>query len=168
MEGLAGGERLTLLLEALHQTRLPVHLLVTLPWGQAEAMERTARASQLGADRISFVTQPTTEGLAALIAAARAVVFAGCQSEETGTALAAMLCLRPLVAPSDAGAPLEFIAHGRTGLTCEPTPHALADALDTIWGDPRGAGTMGHEAWRCYQDMALSWKAVTQCLLASD
>ena len=167
VEGLRQGERLTLLLEALHHTRLPVHLLATLPRGQAEGMEQTARARQLGADRISFVTQPAPGQLATLIAAARAVVFAGHQCEETGIALAAMLCLRPLVAPTDAGAPLEFIAHGRTGLTCEPTPHALADALDTIWGDPRGAGTMGHEAWRCYQDMALSWEAVTRCLLAS-
>ena len=167
VEGLVQGERLTLLLEALHQTRLPVHLLATLPRGQAVAMEQAARDRQLGANRISFVTQPAPGQLATLIAAARAVVFTGHQCEETGIALAAMLCLRPLVAPTDAGAPLEFITHGRTGLTCEPTPHALADALDTIWGDPRGAGTMGHEAWRCYQDMALSWKAVTRCLLAS-
>ena len=160
VEGLAAGERLTLLLEALHRTRLPVHLLAIAPRGQADAMERVARARQLGADRISFVTQPAPGPLAALIASARAVVVAGCQSEETGTALAAMLCLRPLGAPTDAGAPLEFIAHGRTGLTCEPTPHALADALDTIWGDHRVAGIMGHTDWRCSQALALRWEAV--------
>ncbi len=166
LDGCTPGERLTLVLEALQQTRLPVHLLAIAPEQQAQAMERTARASQVGVDRLGFVAQPAPERLAGLIAAARAVVFAGHESPETGTALAAMLCLRPLIAPSDAGAPAEFIAHGRTGFTCEPTAEALADALDTLWGAPRQAGAMGQEAWQCYQDMALSWEAVARCLLA--
>ena len=68
------------------------------------------------------------EQRALLLAACAAVVYTP-QHEHFGIVpLEAMAAGRPVVA-CDSGGPRETVLHGRTGLLCEPTPAAFADAL---------------------------------------
>jgi len=68
------------------------------------------------------------EQRALLLAACTAVVYTP-QHEHFGIVpLEAMAAGRPVVA-CDSGGPRETVVHDRTGLLCEPTPAAFADAL---------------------------------------
>ena len=156
--------RLDLLLDAMCHTRQPVRVVATAPHWPTEDV---ARAERVAPGRVTFVAAPEPQRLAALLAAARGVLLAGPDSDDTGTALAAMLCGRPLIAPTDAGAPVEFIQHGQTGFFCEPTPDGLAGALDALSGDGREARALGNQAQLRYQQLAPSWETVARCLLAS-
>ena len=58
---------------------------------------------------------------------------------------------RPVVVPSDAGGPLEFVTDGETGLVTPPEPEAVAHAFDRLFSDRRLArkmGDAGHEQVR--------------------
>ena len=68
------------------------------------------------------------EQRALLLAACTAVIYTP-QHEHFGIVpLEAMAAGRPVVA-CDSGGPRETVVHGRTGLLCEPTPVAFAEAL---------------------------------------
>ena len=68
------------------------------------------------------------EQRALLLAACTAVVYTP-QHEHFGIVpLEAMAAGRPVVA-CDSGGPRETVVHDRTGLLCQPTPAAFADAL---------------------------------------
>ena len=163
-EGCGPRPRLDMLLDAAGHTRLPVRLVAVAPhW----APEDRARAEQAAPGRVTLEAAPDASRLASLLAAARAVLIASQDSDDTGTALAAMLCARPLIVPSDAGAPVEFVQHGQAGLICAPAAASLADALDTVWGDELQARALGNWARLHYQELAPSWETVAQCLLAS-
>ncbi len=162
-DGCAAEPRLQLLLEALSRIRRPMRIVATAPqWpGQAAAW-----AERLAPGRVSFQSCQG-EQLARLLAAARGVLVAGAQTEDTATALAAMQCARPLIVPGDAGAPLELVMHGQTGLVCEPTPAGLADALEALWSDRRRARSLGRGGRQHYEQLDPTWDMVAQCLLAS-
>jgi len=40
---------------------------------------------------------------------------------------------KPVVTTTDAGGPLEFVTNGETGVVAEPSPEALADAIDRFY-----------------------------------
>ena len=163
-DGCAAEPRLHMLLEALSRIRRPMRIVAAATHWPEQA---TAWAERLAPGRVSFVScQP--EQLAQLLAAARGVLVAGPQTEDTATALAAMQCARPLIVPSDAGAPLELVLHGQTGLVCEPTPAGVADALETLWSDRRHARSLGRGGRQHYEQLDPTWDMVAQCLLASD
>ena len=80
--------------------------------------------------------------------------------------LEAMLSAKPVVTCADSGGPLEFVAHGGTGLVAEPTPEALAAALDELWEDRARAETFGRRARARYDELNISWAGVVRRLLA--
>jgi glycosyltransferase involved in cell wall biosynthesis len=54
----------------------------------------------------------------------------------------------PIVTTAEEGAVGDLIVHGETGLVVEPTPSALAGALDTLLADPARAARIGQTARR--------------------
>ena len=163
-DGCDADARLALLLDALEQSRAAIRVVATAAHWPAEL---AAQAERLAPGQVTLVSSPAPERLAALLGAARAVLLAGRLGAHTDIALAAMLCGRPLLVASDAGAPLELVRHGQTGLVFEPAATPLADALATTWSDRRRVRDWGEIGLQRYGELAPSWESVTRCLLAS-
>ena len=162
-DGCAAGPRRALLLAALRRIARPVRIIAAATQWPEDA---AARAEQAAPGRLSLVSCQA-EQLARLVAAARGVLVAAAESDNTGTALAAMQCARPLIVPDDAGAPLELVMHGQTGLVCQATPAGLADALDALWSDRHNARNLGRGGRQQYEQLSPTWDMVARCLLAS-
>jgi glycosyltransferase involved in cell wall biosynthesis len=83
------------------------------------------------------------EELVALYAHARAVYYAPFDEDYGFTTVQAMQAARPVITTHDAGGTLEFVRHQHNGLVVDPTPHTIAEALDTIAGDMSYAQMLG-------------------------
>jgi glycosyltransferase involved in cell wall biosynthesis len=77
-----------------------------------------------------------------------------------------MLSSKPVITCTDSGGPLEFVQVGETGLIVEPTPAALAVAMDQLWEDREHARRLGEAGFARYQSLGISWTTVVQRLLS--
>ncbi|GAA4337649.1 glycosyltransferase family 4 protein [Variovorax defluvii] len=73
---------------------------------------------------------------------------------------------KPLLTTTDSGGPLEFVQHASNGLICEPTPAALAEAMDRLWRDRDEARRMGRAAQARIEALKIGWPHVIERLLA--
>lgn len=143
-------KRVNLLLEALARMRHAVPCQIAGTGPDLPALR--ALAERLGiADRVTFLGWVSQEQLVNLYAGARAVYFAPFDEDYGYITIEAFLSAKPVVTTHDAGGALEFVVHEETGLVTEPTPPALAAALDRLVESPTEAaafGQAGHEAVR--------------------
>lgn len=110
------------------------------------ALQALARARHV-AERVSFVRScPEPERLA-LLARCRCVVYTPADEHFGFVPLEAMAAGRPVVAVASGG-PMETVRHEDTGLLCEPTPAAFAEALGRLIVDPLEAERMGQAGRR--------------------
>ena len=79
--------------------------------------------------------------------------------------LEAMLARKPVITCTDSGGPLEFAIHHRTGIIADPTPAALAAAMDSLWEDCERARQWGDAGRQRYDDLKIDWKNVVEKLL---
>jgi glycosyltransferase involved in cell wall biosynthesis len=77
-----------------------------------------------------------------------------------------MLASKPVITCSDSGGPLEFVLDKQTGLITEPTPEALAAAVDLLWENRAQARAWGAAGREHYQQLNLTWDNVVRKLLA--
>ena len=61
--------------------------------------------------------------------------------------LEAFLARKPVVTASDSGGTLEFVADGVNGYVCDPTPDALAAAVNRLGADPALAAALGDRGY---------------------
>ena len=80
--------------------------------------------------------------------------------------LEAMYAAKPVVTCRDSGGPLEFVVPGETGEIVEPTPEALAEAIDRLAAHPERAREMGEAGRERILAMELSWQRVVAALCA--
>ena len=66
-----------------------------------------------------------------LYAGCRAVLFAPYQEDYGYVTLEAFLSRKPVITASDSGGTLEFVVDGVNGYVCDPTPDALAAAVES-------------------------------------
>lgn len=93
-------------------------------------------------DRIHFHGRVSDDERNDLYAAA-AVVVAPALDEDYGlTVLEAWQQRRPVIVCSDGGGLTELVQHGENGLISEPTPFAIAQAIDRLCNDPDLAATL--------------------------
>ncbi len=72
------------------------------------------------------------------------VVVCPAYREDYGlTAIEAMHRAKPIIVCTDGGGLTEFVSDGVTGFVVEPTPEAIAEAIDRIKADPAAAERMG-------------------------
>ena len=161
-----GPKRQHLVIEAILLTRQPVRVLFL---GAADdpavltALQR--RAAVLAPGRVSWLGSVSEDRKIELLAGALGVLVPPYDEDYGYVTLEAMLSSRPVITCSDSGGPLEFVEHGRNGLVCEPTPAALAEAMDELWAERSRARAMGGEGRAHYAELGLSWEHVVQCLL---
>jgi glycosyltransferase involved in cell wall biosynthesis len=160
-------KRQALAIEALSYTRYPVHLAFL---GVADTPEYGGQLQRKAAEsgvetRLTWLGGVTEEKKLELYSGCRAVIFPPLDEDYGYVTLEAMLAQKAVVTCTDSGGPLEFVQDGRTGLICQPTPHAMAAALDRLWEDPSLAARLGQGGLERYAEMRIGWESVLQCLL---
>ena len=160
-------KRQMLALEALALTREKVRIVFM---GAPDAPEYDSalrrRCTQLGLDsRVVWQGHVTDAQRLDLYGRALAVLFPPLEEDYGYVTLEAMLCSKAVVTLRDSGGPLDFVIHGETGEICDPTPAALAVALDLLWDDRPRTRTLGEAGRQRYEDLDLGWDHVLDCLV---
>ena len=163
---LNGPKRQDLVVEALARTRQPVRVVFIGAADDPAWAERVvARAERVAPGRAAWLGPVSDARKIELFAAALAVLAPPLDEDYGYVTLEAMLSARAVVTCTDSGGPLEFVEHGRNGLVCEPSPAALAGAMDELWGNRARARSLGEEGLDRYRALGLHWGHVVQCLL---
>ncbi len=101
-----------------------------------------------------------------LYSEALAVVYVPYGEDYGYVTLESFLSGKALITCTDSGGPLEFVGHRETGLICEPSPRALADAIESMAAHPEAARRYGQAGLELVQSLHLSWDTVVEALLA--
>jgi glycosyltransferase involved in cell wall biosynthesis len=160
-------KRQTLVLKALARTRGPVQVRFA---GSADEVAHEDELKDLARSlrihhRVEWLNHVTEEEKQHLYAHAVGVIFPPVDEDYGYITLEAMLSSKPIVTCSDSGGPLEFVRPGKTGLVVEPTPEALAIALDQLWANRDEAKRWGEEGRAEYERRNISWPRVVSRLL---
>lgn len=164
---LSTSKRQLLVLQALARTRQAVRIcFIGRPDNEAELRAFRAEIEMLGvADRAQWMGEVSADEKLRLYAHAVGVIFPPLAEDYGYVTAEAMLASKPVISCTDAGAPLELIADGETGLVVPPTPEALAEAMDALWSDRRRALMMGRRGREVYGAKGITWPRVVETLL---
>jgi glycosyltransferase involved in cell wall biosynthesis len=160
-------KRQALVLEALSHTRhVRVRFVGTADHpAYAEELQRLARKLHIHR-RVEWLGHVSEAEKRSLYAHALGVIFPPVDEDYGYVTLEGMLASKPVITCTDSGGPLEFVRHGKTGLIAEPTPVALATAMDILWDNQDQAKTLGAAGRAYYDSLEISWPKVVERLLA--
>jgi glycosyltransferase involved in cell wall biosynthesis len=161
-------KRQSLVLEALARTSLPVVLSFAGASSEpdyAEELRALARKLKVQ-ERVEWLGEVSEEEKRRLYAHALGVIYPPLDEDYGYVTLEAMLSSKPLITCTDAGGPLEFVRDGETGLVAEPTPEALACAMDKLWTNREQARSWGERGRARYDALGITWPAVVRRLLS--
>jgi glycosyltransferase involved in cell wall biosynthesis len=131
----------------------------------AEELQRLARKLHVHR-RVEWLGYVSEEEKRSLYAHALGVIYAPMDEDYGYVTLEAMLASKPVITCTDSGGPLEFVRDGETGLIADPTPAALARAMDILWDNHDQAKTLGAGGRAHYDSLEISWPKVVERLLA--
>jgi glycosyltransferase involved in cell wall biosynthesis len=124
-----------------------------------------ARIERRGlAGRVQLLGWTGEDELVRRYGAARAVLYTPYDEDYGYVTLQAFAAGKPVITTTDAGGVLEWVTDGVNGLVTEPTPKALAAAIDRIAVDDVLAQRLGRAARD--RVASLSWEPVVDALLA--
>lgn len=163
-------KRQHLLIEAMYHTRTPVRLRLSGTCAGADYPRNLSqRILQLGlADRVHLDNRWISEEekvdqLANCLAAA----YLPLDEDSYGyPSVEASHASKPILTTSDSGGVLELVQDGINGYVTEPTPEALAEAMDRLFLDQAKTKAMGRNARDRLVELNISWTHVLQRLLA--
>jgi glycosyltransferase involved in cell wall biosynthesis len=158
---LDSAKRVDLLIEAA-ATAGDLHIVVVGDGPERPRLEQLAGSLGLNG-RVRFAGRLGAEELADVYATCLAVYYAPFDEDFGLVPYEAFLAERPVVTTRDAGGPLEAVTDRRTGVVCEPTPAAVAEALSWLASDRERAAALG----RAGRELAetLTWDRVVDRLL---
>src|SRR2546421_4097072 len=161
-------KRQALVLEALAHTRQPVRVRFA---GAADAPDYSDELKSLARklkvqERVSWLGPVSEDEKLRLYAHALGVLYTPVDEDYGYVTLEAMLSAKPVITCRDSGGTLEFVKDDETGLVTEPTPEALACALDRLWQDRTEAREFGRAGRINYERMNITWANVIRRLLA--
>jgi glycosyltransferase involved in cell wall biosynthesis len=163
-------KRQHLLVEALRHTKAPVKLrLCGTTTGDQYPRELRQRILDLGlGDRVSFDNRWVTEDeKASHLADCLAAAYVPVDEDSYGyPTLEAAHSSKPMLTASDSGGVLEFVQDGVNGYVSEPTPLALAEAMDKLFLDRAVTERMGRSAADRVRELGVAWPNVIERLLA--
>lgn len=155
-------KRQELAIEAMAHTQSDVRLVIA---GQSDhddyARHVAGRAQQLGVEgKVEFRGPVTEEEKISLYANCLGVLYPPYNEDYGYITLEGILSRKPVISCTDSGGPSEFIESGVTGLLTEPSPLALAVAMDALFEDRQGAARMGEAGRQSYSDKKIGWENV--------
>ena len=161
-------KRQVLVLEALAGTCRPVRVRFAGPVehpSYAEALKAQAQKLNIHS-RVEWLGSVTEEEKRRQYAYALGIIFPPINEDYGYVTLEAMLSSKPMITCIDSGGPLEFVRAAQTGLIVEPTPEALAAAMDTLWENRAQAQAMGEAGRAHYDSQKIFWPQVVERLLS--
>lgn len=157
-------KRQDLLIKAAVRIQSPVGVVIAGEGGQADRYR--ALVEELGVGhRVRFVGSLTESEKIRFYANALAVFFAPFDEDYGYVTLEAMLAAKPVITCSDSGGSLAYVEEGVTGHVLPPSPDAIADVIDTLWGDAARAAALGRQGRDAYDALGLSWRHTVERLL---
>ncbi len=167
---LNAAKRQHLAIEALRFTRSPIRLVLA---GKAdeeaygEELHGLVERWGLG-DRVQFLGWVTEEEKARWMAGACGAVYLPYDEDSYGyVTLEAFHAHKPLLTFTDSGGTNELVTHQRNGLIVEPTPQALAEAMETLWANRKQARELGEEAHATLGRQRIDWEHILDRLTAA-
>ncbi len=101
-----------------------------------------------------------------LISRSLGILYVPFQEDSYGyVTLEAFHARKPVITCTDSGGPLEIVDDGINGLVTEPSPLALAAAIDRLRASPHQAALMGERAYETIQTKKIDWDHVVSSLL---
>lgn len=161
-------KRQGLVIAALALTRNPVRVrFAGIPENPSELAElKNASQKRNLTDRVQWLGWITEEQKIEEYARALAVIYPTTDEDYGYVTLEAMLASKPVITCTDSGGPNEFVVTRETGWVVEPSPDALAAAMDEAWECRSAAVAMGKAGRASYQQLGISWSSVVKKLLA--
>ena len=161
-------KRQSMVIEALTETRNRVRVrFAGTPDRPSyiEELKSLVRKLKL-TDRVQWLDDMSDEQLREHYAHCLGVLYPPMDEDYGYVTLEAMLASKPVVTCTDSGGPLEFVIQQITGLIADPTPQALAAAMDMLWDKREQSRVWGEAGRRRYDEMGLDWSNVVRTLLA--
>jgi glycosyltransferase involved in cell wall biosynthesis len=160
-------KRQDLVLEALARTRSKVKVCFSGSSAEPGFERKCAELTQKSGfeNRVEWLGTVSEEQKRDLYARSLGVLFPPVDEDYGYITLEAMLAHKPVITCTDSGGPLEFVVQRETGIVAEPTPEALAGAMDELWEDREAARRWGAAGRQRYDDLHISWDNVLEKLL---
>lgn len=156
-------KRVDLLVRAMPHVDKPIRLVVAGEGTQRANVEQLAESIGV-IDRVSFLGTADDEKLIELYAGALAALYPPFDEDFGYVTLEAFLSRKPVITCSDSGGPTEFVVNGSNGFVCEPSPEAIATAINQLAKTRARAAAMGdagHEV-----AARITWDGVIEKLIA--
>jgi len=162
-------KRQHLLIEALRSTKTPVNLSLFGVSSSSEYLHSLVDLiSELGlTSRVRLDNQwISEEEKVSRLSSCLAAAYLPVNEDSYGyPCLEASHSAKPILTTTDSGGVLELVDDGVNGYVVEPTPLALADAMDRLYLDRARTVAMGTQASEKISAMRISWPHVMQRLL---
>jgi glycosyltransferase involved in cell wall biosynthesis len=157
-------KRVDLLVRAMAHVDKPIGLIVAGDGTQRGNVERVAQETGV-ADRIAFLGTTEDDKLIELYSGALAVLYPPYDEDFGYVTLEAFLARKPVVTCSDSGGPTEFVVDGSNGFICDPSPEAVAGAINQLAQKRPRAASMG-DAGRAVASR-ITWDGVVDKLIGA-
>jgi glycosyltransferase involved in cell wall biosynthesis len=157
-------KRPDLAVRAMPKVDRPVRLVIV---GEGTERRRTEElAAALGVtDRVEFAGAVGEEGLVDLYKGALAVVYTPFDEDYGYVTLESFLAHKPVITATDSGGPLEFVEDGVNGSISDPSPEALASAINGLAADRARAARLGDAGYE--RARQITWDGVIEQLVGS-
>jgi len=162
-------KRQHLLVEAMKHTRTSVKLRICGTGSDKYCNELNTQieGAKLGSKVRFDNSWVTEEEKSKILSQCLAVAYLPLDEDSYGyPSLEASHSQKPVLTTNDSGGVLELVKHEYNGLICEPTPKALAAAMDRFYVDRLATKSMGQNALARIGELNISWLHVLERLLA--
>jgi len=163
------GKRQRLAIEAMRFARPGLKLVLAgTPVNATHELELRSVVENFNLqERVRFLGWVSEEEKARWMADARGILYLPYDEDSYGfVTLEAFTCHKPVITLADSGGTKELVTHEVTGLVAQPSPEAVAQAMNRLWAERTWAIELGENAYRSLSRLEISWDKVVRSLLA--
>ena len=165
-------KRQWLAIEAMRHTRTPVRLIIAGPpdpGSEPYAQELASMVEKYGLDkRVTIIPRWISEELKiSLLAHSLSALYIPLDEDSYGfPSLEAHHSRKPVITAADSGGTRELVIDQHNGIVADPSPQAMAAAMDELFVDRKKAERMGEAGIERIAALGISWDVVLDRLLA--